>query len=186
MGEVDVMRTMKLLPGVQMTSEASSGFSVRGGGFDQNLILLDEAVVYNPSHLFGFFSTFNNDAIKNVEFYKGNMPARFGGRLSSLVDIRMKEGNNQRFTGAGGISPIASRLTIEAPIVKNKGSIILSGRRTYADLLAKLSASETARNTTLFFYDANLKANYTFSDKRSNLPIQLPGSGCIYYRWRQF
>ncbi len=165
MGEADVIRTLKLLPGVAMTSETSSGFSVRGGGFDQNLILLDEAVVYNPSHLFGFFSTFNNDAIKNVEFYKGNMPARYGGRLSSLVDIRMKEGNNQKFTGSGGISPIASRLTLEVPIVKDKGSIIVSGRRTYADLLAKLSKNEVARNTTLYFYDLNMKANYTLNDK---------------------
>lgn len=164
MGEVDVLRTLKLLPGVQMTSETSSGFSVRGGGHDQNLILLDEAVVYNPSHLFGFFSTFNNDAIKNVEFYKGNIPARYGGRLSSLVDIRMKEGNNQKFTGSGGISPIASRLTLEVPIVKDKGSIIVSGRRTYADIIAR-AVSKNARNATLFFYDFNMKANYTINDK---------------------
>lgn len=164
MGEVDVLRTLKLLPGVQMTSETSSGFSVRGGGYDQNLILLDEAVVYNPSHLFGFFSTFNNDAIKNVEFYKGNIPARYGGRLSSLVDIRMKEGNNQKFTGSGGISPIASRLTLEVPIVKDKGSIIVSGRRTYADIIAR-AVNKRARNATLFFYDLNMKANYTINDK---------------------
>lgn len=164
MGEVDVLRTLKLLPGVQMTSETSSGFSVRGGGYDQNLILLDEAVVYNPSHLFGFFSTFNNDAIKNVEFYKGNIPARYGGRLSSLVDIRMKEGNNQKFTGSGGISPIASRLTLEIPIVKDKGSVIVSGRRTYADIIAR-TVSKRAKNATLFFYDLNMKANYTINEK---------------------
>ena len=164
LGEVDVLRTLKLLPGVQMTSETSSGFSVRGGGYDQNLILLDEAVVYNPSHLFGFFSTFNNDAIKNVEFYKGNIPARYGGRLSSLVDIRMKEGNNQKFTGSGGISPIASRLTLEVPIVKDKGSVIVSGRRTYADIIAR-AVNKNARNATLFFYDLNMKANYTINEK---------------------
>lgn len=165
MGEVDVVRAIKMLPGVQMTSETSSGFSVRGGSPDQNLILLDEAVVYNPSHLFGFFSTFNNDAIKNVEFYKGNMPVRYGGRLSSLLDIRMKEGNNQRFTGSGGVSPISARMTLEAPIVKDKGSIIISGRRTYADLLARMvSNKEDVDNTTLFFYDFNMKANYIINE----------------------
>ncbi|MBV6647351.1 MAG: TonB-dependent receptor, partial [Cyclobacteriaceae bacterium] len=164
MGEVDVLRTLKLLPGVQMTSETSSGFSVRGGSYDQNLILLDEAVVYNPSHMLGFFSTFNNDAVKSMEFYKGNMPARFGGRLSSLLDIRMKEGNNKKITGRGGISPIASRLTLEMPIVKEKGSLMVSGRRTYADVIAKLSGQSFAKNTTLFFHDFNLKANYKLSD----------------------
>ncbi|MEP1097552.1 MAG: TonB-dependent receptor [Cyclobacteriaceae bacterium] len=165
MGEVDVIRAIRLLPGVQMTSETSSGFSVRGGSPDQNLILLDEAVVYNPSHLFGFFSTFNNDAVKNVEFYKGNMPVRYGGRLSSLLDIRMKEGNNQRFTLNGGISPISARLTLETPIVKDKGSIIISGRRTYADLLARSTSNkESVDNTTLFFYDLNMKANYTIDE----------------------
>lgn len=165
MGEVDVIRAIKMLPGVQMTSETSSGFSVRGGSPDQNLILLDEAVVYNPSHLLGFFSTFNNDAVKNVEFYKGNMPVRFGGRLSSLLDIRMKDGNNQRVTGSGGISPISARMTLEVPIVKDKGSVIISGRRTYADFVARLfSNKESVDNTTLFFYDFNLKANYTLNE----------------------
>lgn len=165
MGEVDLIRAIRLLPGVQMTSETSSGFSVRGGSPDQNLILLDEAVVYNPSHLFGFFSTFNNDAVKNVEFYKGNMPVRYGGRLSSLLDIRMKEGNNQRFTLNGGVSPISARLTLETPIVKDKGSIIISGRRTYADLLARTTSSkESVDNTKLFFYDLNMKANYTIDE----------------------
>lgn len=165
MGEVDVIRAIKMLPGVQMTSETSSGFSVRGGSPDQNLILLDEAVVYNPSHLFGFFSTFNNDAIKNVKFYKGNMPVRYGGRLSSLLDIRMKEGNNQRFTGSGGVSPISARLTLEAPIVKDKGSVIISGRRTYADILARaISGKQAVDNTKLFFYDFNMKANYTINE----------------------
>ena len=165
LGEVDVIRTIKLLPGVQMTSETSSGFSVRGGSPDQNLILLDEAVVYNPSHMLGFFSTFNNDAVKNVEFYKGNMPVRFGGRLSSLLDIRMKEGNNQRFTGSGGISPISARLTLEVPIVKDKGSVIISGRRTYADLLARTTSNrDNVDNSQLFFHDFNMKANYTLNE----------------------
>ncbi|MGB0521975.1 MAG: TonB-dependent receptor [Flammeovirgaceae bacterium] len=164
-GEADIIRVIKLLPGVQTTSETSSGFSVRGGGPDQNLILLDEAVVYNPSHLLGFFSTFNNDAIKNVQLYKGYMPAKYGGRLSSVLDIRMKEGNNQKFSASGGISPIAARATLEMPIVKDKGSVILSGRRTYADAIAKLGNNENVDNSTLFFYDLNLKANYTLSQK---------------------
>lgn len=195
MGEVDIIRAIRLLPGVQMTSETSSGFSVRGGSPDQNLILLDEAVVYNPSHLFGFFSTFNNDAVKNVEFYKGNMPVRYGGRLSSLLDIRMKEGNNQRFTLNGGISPISARLTVEAPIVKDKGSIILSGRRTYADLLARTaSRKESVDNTALFFYDLNMKANYTLNENnrifissyagRDVLSFKSPsGSFSTDFRW---
>jgi len=164
-GEVDVIRAIKLLPGVQSTSETSSGFSVRGGSPDQNLILLDEAVVYNPSHLLGLFSTFNNDAIKNVQLYKGNMPAKYGGRLSSVLDIRMKEGNNQRFSTSGGISLIAARATVEVPIVKDKGSMIISGRRTYADALAKLGRNETVDSSTLYFYDLNVKANYTLGQK---------------------
>lgn len=183
MGEVDVVRAIRMLPGVQMTSETSSGFSVRGGSPDQNLILLDEAVVYNPSHLFGFFSTFNNDAIKNVEFYKGNMPVRYGGRLSSLLDIRMKEGNNQRFTGSGGISPISARMTLEAPIVKDKGSIIISGRRTYADLIARaVSKKETVDNTTLFFYDFNMKANYTINENNRVFVSSYAGKDVLSFK----
>ncbi len=164
-GEADLIRAIKLLPGVQTTSETSSGFSVRGGSPDQNLILLDEAIVYNPSHLMGFFSTFNNDAVKNVQLYKGNMPVRYGGRLSSVLDVRMKEGNNQRLTANGGISMIAARATVEAPIVRDRGSIILSGRRTYADIMAKLTTNGPADRSTLFFYDLNGKANYKLGEK---------------------
>ena len=164
-GEADLIRAIKLLPGVQSTSETSSGFSVRGGSPDQNLILLDEAIVYNPSHLLGFFSTFNNDAIKNVQLYKGNMPVKYGGRLSSVLDVRMKEGNNQKIAGNGGISLIAARATVEAPIVKDKGSIILSGRRTYADVLARMARNGSVDSSALFFYDLNAKANYKLSDK---------------------
>ncbi|MEM9339736.1 MAG: carboxypeptidase-like regulatory domain-containing protein [Bacteroidota bacterium] len=164
-GEADLIRAIKLLPGVQTTSETSSGFSVRGGSPDQNLILLDEAIVYNPSHLLGFFSTFNNDAIKNVQLYKGNMPVKYGGRLSSVLDVRMKEGNNQQISGNGGISLIAARATVEAPIVKDKGSIILSGRRTYADLMARTVRDGAVDQSKLFFYDLNAKANYTLGKK---------------------
>ncbi len=165
-GEADIIRAIKLLPGIQSTSETSSGFSVRGGSPDQNLILLDEAVVYNPSHLLGFYSTFNNDAVKNVQLYKGNIPAKYGGRLSSVLDVRMKEGNNQKVSGNGGIGLIAARATLEAPIVKDKGSIIVSGRRTYADLIARTFRNDsTIDNSTLYFYDLNLKANYKLGQK---------------------
>ena len=159
-GEVDVIKSLQLLPGVATVGEGGSGMYVRGGGVDQNLILLDEAPVYNASHLMGFFSVFNPDAIKDVQLYKGGIPAEYGGRLSSVVDIRMKDGNNQRFSLQGGVGTIASRLTLEAPISKNKGSFIISGRRTYADLFLKLSNNEDLRDNRLYFYDLNLKANY--------------------------
>ncbi|MDL2265121.1 TonB-dependent receptor [Parabacteroides sp. OttesenSCG-928-G21] len=164
MGEVDVIKAVQLLPGVQSTSEASSGFSVRGGSHDQNLILLDEATVYNASHLMGFFSVFNNDAIKEVTLYKGDIPATFGGRLSSLLDIRSKEGNNQRFTGTGGIGLISSRLTLEGPLGSDKISYLISGRRTYADLFLKLASDKDLRQSTLYFYDLNGKINWRIND----------------------
>ncbi len=164
MGETDVIKAIQLLPGVQATSEGSSGFSVRGGGYDQNLILLDEATVYNASHLMGFFSVFNNDAIKDVKLYKGDIPANFGGRLSSLLDIRSKDGNNQRFSATGGIGTIASRLTLEGPIASDRASFIVSGRRTYADIFMKLSSNEDVRESTLYFYDMNAKLNYRIND----------------------
>jgi len=165
MGEVDILKTIQLLPGVQSGGEGSSGFYVRGGGPDQNLILLDGATVYNASHLFGFFSVFNADAIKDINLIKGGMPAQFGGRLASVLDITMKEGNNQRFGGEGGIGLISSRLTFEGPIVKNKSSFIISGRRTYADILSKPFLSESAQNNGYYFYDLTAKANYKLSDK---------------------
>lgn len=164
MGEVDVIKAIQLLPGVQSTSEGSSGFSVRGGSHDQNLILLDEATVYSASHLMGFFSVFNNDAIKDVTLYKGDIPASFGGRLSSLLDIRSKDGNNQEFKGTGGIGLISSRLTLEGPIGSDKASFLVSGRRTYADLFLKLASDEDLRKSSLYFYDMNMKLNYRIDD----------------------
>jgi len=165
MGEVDVLKAIQLLPGVQATSEGGSGFSVRGGSPDQNLILLDEAVVYNPSHLLGFFSVFNNDAVKGLELYKGDIPAMYGGRLSSVVDVRMNDGNASSMHGQGGIGTISSRLMLEGPIQKDKSSFMIAGRRTYADLFLALSKDEQIRNNTLYFYDLNAKANYIIDDR---------------------
>lgn len=165
MGEVDVIKAIQLLPGVQATAEGGSGFSVRGGSPDQNLILLDEALVYNPSHLLGFFSVFNNDAVKSVELYKGDIPSSYGGRLSSVVDVRMNDGNSQRFSGQGGVGTISSRLMVEGPFQKDRSSFMLAGRRTYADLFLALSKDEQIRNNTLYFYDLNGKANYIINDK---------------------
>lgn len=161
-GEKDVLKTLQLLPGVKSAGEGNAGFYVRGGSADQNLILLDEAPVYNASHLLGFFSTFNSDAIKNVTLYKGNPPAQFGGRLSSVLDIKMNEGDNQNYGVSGGIGLISSKLTVEGPIVKNKGSFLVTGRRTYADMFLKLSSDTTLNNNKLYFYDFNAKANYKF------------------------
>ncbi|MCH2233694.1 MAG: TonB-dependent receptor [Crocinitomicaceae bacterium] len=164
-GEKDVLKTMQLLPGVKSAGEGNAGFFVRGGGADQNLILLDEAPVYNASHLLGFFSVFNSDALKDVKLYKGTPPAEFGGRLSSVMDIKMKDGNSKKFSASGGIGLISSKLTIESPIVKDKGSFILSGRRTYADLFLAFSDNENAQNSVLYFYDLNAKANYRIGKK---------------------
>ncbi len=164
MGEQDVLKTIQLLPGVSSNSEGSSGFFVRGGDADQNLILLDEAPVYNASHLLGFFSVFNSDALKDVKLYKGGIPAEYGGRASSVMDIRMKNGNMKEWGVSGGIGLISSRLTAEGPIKKDKGSIIVSGRRTYADILAR-PFLEDSDDLKLYFYDLNLKANYKISDK---------------------
>ncbi len=165
LGEVDIIKAIQLLPGVQVTSEGSSGFSVRGGGRDQNLILLDEATVYNASHLIGFFSVFNNDAIKEVKLYKGDIPASAGGRLASLLDVRMKEGNRKQFSASGGIGTIASRLTLEGPIVADKVSFLLSARRTYADLFLKLSRDDAINQNRLYFFDLNGKVNYSINDR---------------------
>jgi hypothetical protein len=164
-GEQDILKTLQLMPGVKSAGEGSSGFYVRGGSADQNLIILDEAPIYSSSHLLGFFSVFNSDAIKDMEFYKGNAPANFGGRLSSVLDIQMKEGNSKKVSASGGIGLIASRLTIEAPIVKDKGSFIISGRRTYADMFLPLWKDPAAKNTKLYFYDFNTKANFKINDK---------------------
>jgi outer membrane receptor for ferrienterochelin and colicin len=168
LGEVDVLKVMQLLPGVQSGNEGSSGLYVRGGGPDQNLILLDGVPVYNASHLFGFFSLFNADAINRVELIKGGFPARYGGRLSSVIDISMKEGNSQEFKGEASIGLIASKFTIEGPLKKNKTSFMLSGRRTYLDILAApiIAATVDDEGTAgYFFYDLNFKLNHKFSDK---------------------
>ncbi len=164
-GEQDILKTLSLMPGVKSAGEGNSGFYVRGGSADQNLIILDEAPVYSSAHLLGFFSVFNSDAVKDIEFYKGNAPAEYGGRLSSVLDIQMKEGNSKTLAASGGIGLIASRLTIEAPIVKDKGSFIISGRRTYADVFLPLWKDYAAKNAKLFFYDFNAKANYKINDK---------------------
>jgi hypothetical protein len=164
-GEVDLLKTIQLMPGIQSAGDGNAGFNVRGGGSDQNLILLDEATVYNAAHLFGFFSVFNPDAVKDIDIYKGGIPAKYGGRLSALLDVRMKDGNSKKFSGSGGLGIISSRLTLEAPIDKGKGSFIISGRRTYADLFLKLSKNEDLKNNQLYFYDFNVKANYQLSDK---------------------
>lgn len=166
-GEQDVIKTLQLLPGVMSGGEGSTSFFVRGGGGDQNLVLLDEAIVYNASHLFGFFSTFNSDAIKDVNLYKGGSPAQYGGRLSSVLDISMLDGNNKRFGAEGGIGLIASRLKVEGPIVKDKGSFMVSGRRTYADMFLKLSKDPDINQTRMFFYDLNVKANYRFDERNT-------------------
>ncbi len=164
LGEKDVFKTLQLLPGVASNSEGGSGFFVRGGATDQNLVLLDEAPVYNASHLLGFFSVFNSDALKDVKLYKGGIPAQYGGRASSVMDIRMKNGNMREWQASGGIGLISSRATIEGPIVKDKGSIIVSGRRTYADVVGRLF-TDALDGTSLFFYDLNAKANYKVTDK---------------------
>jgi hypothetical protein len=164
-GETDVLKTMQLLPGVKPAGEGNSGFFVRGGGSDQNLILLDEAPVYNPSHLLGFFSVFNGDAINSTKLYKGNMPAEYGGRLSSALDIQMKDGNKKDYSLSGGIGLISSRLTAEGPLVEDKGSFMVSGRRTYADAFLLFSSDTTLNSSTLYFYDLNAKANYKLGEK---------------------
>jgi len=164
-GEKDILKTMQLLPGIKSAGEGNSGFYVRGGTSDQNLILLDEAPVYNASHLLGFFSTFNSDAIKDATIYKGGMPAQYGGRLSSVLDIKMNEGNNQRMGVSGGLGLISSKLNVEGPLQKDKSSFLITGRRTYADVFLKASSNESTKNSTLYFYDLNAKVNYQLSDK---------------------
>ncbi len=165
-GEKDILKTIQLLPGVKSAGEGNSGFYVRGGTSDQNLILLDEAPVYNASHLLGFFSTFNSDAIKDAILIKGNSPAQYGGRLASVLDIKMNEGNDKDYHATGGIGLISSRLSIEGPIQKEKSSFLVTGRRTYADVF--LQATEDFKDNTLYFYDLNAKANYRL-DKNNRI-----------------
>lgn len=171
LGEVDIIKTLQLKPGISSGTEGSSGLFVRGGNADQNLIVLDEAVVYNANHLFGFFSTFNADAVKDVRVYKGGFPAQYGGRLSSVIDVRLREGNRKKFSGTGGIGLISSRLTLEGPIEKDKSSFIVSGRRTYVDLITRAVNRANADNEDVdpipdyYFYDLNAKANFDLGEK---------------------
>ncbi len=160
MGEVDVLKSLQMLPGVTNNGEGTGGFHVRGGAGDQNLVLLDEAIIYNTSHMFGFFSVFNADAIKDVKLYKGGIPARFGGRVSSVLDVRQKDGNSKRFAATGGIGIISSRLALEGPLFKEKGSFLVAGRRSYADLLLKAAGEDNS----VSFYDLNLKGNYNLNN----------------------
>ncbi len=205
MGEVDVLKSLQLLPGVSSAGEGQSGFYVRGGGPDQNLILLDDAVVYNTGHLFGFFSVFNGDAIKNVTLIKGGAPANYGGRLSSVVDVTMKEGNNKKYQMEGGIGLIASRFSVQGPILKDKASFIVSARRTYIDALVKpfVNPQSTFSGSGYYFYDLNAKVNYiaskkdriylssylgkdvfTFQSKESNFKLNIPwGNRTASLRW---
>ncbi|WP_317192253.1 TonB-dependent receptor [Hymenobacter ruricola] len=170
-GEVDILKTLQLKPGVQSGGEGTSGLFVRGGSADQNLFLVDNAVVYNPNHLFGLFSVFNSDAVQGVDLYKSGFPAQFGGRLSSVVDVKLREGDRQHYVATGGIGLISSRLTYEGPINKGKGSFIVSGRRTYFDIFTRAlnRANEGKEDYSpipdYYFYDMNAKANYTLGDK---------------------
>ncbi|MBD1397051.1 TonB-dependent receptor [Pontibacter sp. JH31] len=170
-GEVDLIKTLQLKPGVQSGGEGSSGLYVRGGGPDQNLVLLDDAVVYNASHLFGFFSVFNPDAVESVELYKGGFPAQFGGRLSSVVDVKLNNGNNERIRASGGLGLIASRLTVDGPLIKDKASFIVSGRRTYFDIFTRQinriqeGKEDFSPIPDYYFYDLNGKVNYKLGEK---------------------
>ncbi len=164
-GEVDVIKNIQTLPGIQVAGDGNTGLYVRGGGSDQNLILMDEAPVFNASHLLGIFSVFNSDALKSAEIYKGGVPAQYGGRLSSVLDVRTRDGNNKNLKVSGGIGLIASRLTVEGPIQKDKSSFIISARRSYADLFLKLSPDTKVNNNKLYFYDFNAKMNFKLNDR---------------------
>ncbi len=207
LGEVDILKTITLLPGVRSSGEGNAGFYVRGGGVDQNLILLDNATVYNASHLFGFFSVFNADAVKNLELTKGGVPANFGGRLASVLDIALKEGNNKEYHAQGGIGTIASRFTVEGPLKKNVSSFIISGRRTYIDVLLKplIKPESNFAGSGYYFYDLNAKFNYrispkdqlfvsgyfgrdvfSFSSKQTNFTTRIPwGNATATVRWNR-
>ncbi|RZK14923.1 MAG: TonB-dependent receptor, partial [Hymenobacter sp.] len=170
-GEVDILKTLQLKPGVQSGGEGTSGLFVRGGSSDQNLVLLDNALVYNPNHLFGLFSVFNSDAVQSVDLYKSGFPAQFGGRLSSVVDVKLREGDRQKYTVTGGIGLISSRLGFEGPINKGKGSFLVAGRRTYFDIFtrainrANAGKEDYSPIPDYYFYDFNAKANYTLGEK---------------------
>lgn len=189
LGEVDIIRSLLLLPGVQSVGEGKSGLFVRGGSADQTLIQLDEAIIFNAFHMGGIFSVFNPDALKDVKLYKGGIPVQYAGRLSSVLDVRMKEGNDRRISGSGGWGLISSRLTLEGPLFnpKNKskvgkGSFIISGRRTYLDLLLKLSSDPEVNDNTLFFYDFNAKVNYTLNEKNRLFFSAYRGRDAFHYQ----
>jgi len=205
MGEVDIIKTIQLLPGVSSAAEGGQGFYVRGGGPDQNLVLLDEATVYNAAHLFGFFSVFNADAVKSVNLIKGGMPANFGGRMSSVLEVNMDEGNKKKFGVKGGLGVISSRLTVQGPLKKDKGSFIVSARRTYLDVIMKAAIPKDSpfAGSSYYFYDLNLKMNYTlgkkdklflssyygkdefsFGNLDDNFQVDMPwGNGIVALRW---
>jgi len=164
-GEVDLFRSLQLLPGVQTAGEGTTGLFVRGGSADQNLVQLDGAPVYNPSHFFGIFSVFNPDGLKSVDLYKGNMPAYFGGRAASLIDISLREGNNQQIRGEGGIGSISSRLTVDGPLFGKNSTFIISGRRTYADIFLRLSSDDAIRNNNLNFHDLSVKLAFVIGER---------------------
>ncbi len=182
LGEADLSKAIQMLPGIMAPGEGISGFIVRGGSYDQNLILLDEAPIYNASHLMGFFSVFNNDIVKDVHIYKGEVPAKYGSRLSSLFDIRLKNGNQNNFGGSGGIGTISSKLMLEGPIVKNRGSFLLAGRRSYADIFLPLSSNEEVKDNRIYFYDLNLKANYRVNEKNRIFISGFMGSDVFKYQ----
>ncbi|NJO02825.1 MAG: TonB-dependent receptor, partial [Bacteroidia bacterium] len=165
LGEVDLIKSVQFLPGISTVGEGAPGYTARGGSIDQNLVLLDEAPVYNSSHLFGFFSVFNPDAVKDVKLIKGGIPAQYGGRLSSILDVRMKEGNSKHFTASGGVGLIFSRLTLEAPIVRDKASFIVAGRRSYLDVIARPFLNDDLKNSVFNFYDLTLKTNFNINPK---------------------
>lgn len=205
LGEVDLLKTIQLMPGVKSAGDGNTGFYVRGGGPDQNLILLDEAVIYNPSHLLGFFSVFNGDAVSAIDLYKGGMPAQYGGRLASVLDVSMKEGNSKTTQVDGGIGLISSRLTVQGPIKKDTASYIISARRTYADVVATpfIPESSPFKGSGIFFYDLNAKLNYrisqkdrlflsgyfgrdkfSFTDKEADFKVEMPwGNSTSSLRW---
>ena len=183
-GEKDVFKTLMLLPGVSAGTEGTSGMYVRGGGPDQNLIILDEATIYNASHLLGFFSIFNGNAIKSIELTKGGFPARYGGRLSSIIDVSMKEGNKQSYHGEGGVGIISAHAMVEGPIVKNKSSFMVSARRTYFDVLSRpimTAITKGGFNVGYFFFDLNAKLNYDFGDKNKLYVSGYWGRDKFYY-----
>ena len=198
-GEVDILKTLQLKPGVQSGGEGTSGLFVRGGSADQNLVMVDNAIVYNPNHLFGLFSVFNSDAVQSVDLYKAGFPAQFGGRLSSVVDVKLREGDRQNYVATGGIGLISSRLTLEGPITKNKGSFIVSGRRTYFDVFTR-AINESNKDKVDYdpipdyhFYDLNFKANYSLGEKdqvfftgylgRDVFGFDSPGGFNFDFRW---